>query len=119
MTIPIVIVLALLFAIIPYIAYVEEADDLIIDTLHRDTVETLLQIFYIIGISLSFPIQLFPISDAFGRSTYFDDYFTSFREHPRIKFAIGAVVTICLCIAISLVIPDLGTYANMVGAVFG
>jgi hypothetical protein len=117
--IPIVILIGVWFSVLPYIAYVNQWDDLIIDTLHHDTIETLVQIFYIIGISLSFPIQLYPISEAAGRTDIFDPYLPFITGNRRLKFAVGAIIAMSICLGVSLIIPDLGTYANMVGGILG
>ena len=104
---------------LPYISYVNHCQDIIIDTVDHNVSKILLKIFYIIAITFSLPIQMYPISDTFYHMTFLDQYITLFQERPIWKFRIGAVIGLAFWLILAMVIPSLGTLFNIAGAAFG
>ena len=121
--IPLTLIIALTaksaFVWVSYIAYVNDADDIQINSLDDSTLKDLLKISYTIAISLSIPIQLYPISDICYRSTLLDPYFELFRAHPKYKFYIGALVSMIIWEILALIIPSLSAVLNVTGASIG
>jgi multisubunit Na+/H+ antiporter MnhG subunit len=104
---------------IPYIAYVTNSEDIIIDSLADNWVSLLLEIFYTIAIGFSVPIMMYPISEAVYRSKIFDPHVKLFRDYPQTKFYSGAITGLLTCLIISNIIDDLDSYFNIVGSVIG
>ena len=107
------------FVSLTYIAYVNDAEDILINSLDNGELKNLLKIAYTIAIAWSIPIQLYPISDICYRSTLFDPYIKLFREKPRFKFYIGAAVSVSIWEILALIIPSLSAVLNVIGASIG
>jgi len=114
-----VTIMCLMMCDLPYIAYVTDTEDIIIDNLSDNWVSTLLEIFYTAAIGLSVPIMVYPISEALFRSTVFDPHVKSFRDYPRSKFYAGAILTLLFSFFISQIIPDLNSFFNITGSIIG
>jgi len=108
----------LLMTVIPYLIYLDNAEDIIIDSLSNSNVRNVVKIAYVTAVSSTIPIIFYPVSDTVYRSESLN-YFRIFRNHPSLKFYSATVVFLVFCQLVSEWIPNMGSFLNIGGSIVG
>ncbi|CAI2366680.1 unnamed protein product [Moneuplotes crassus] len=112
-------VMCFIVCFIPYLAYGNGISDPIINSISIEAVRDYLKVAYTAAIGFGCPLMVYPLCEICYRSVIIDPYISLFKNYPLSKFYIAAVVSLCFCYFFSKVIPGIGSFINISGALLG
>ena len=105
--------------IVPYYAYGNDISDPIINSVSVRGVRDYIKTVYTIAIGFGCPLMVYPICEIFYRAEIADSYIPLFKRYPMIKFYLAAIGALLFCFCFSKIIPGIGSFINISGAVLG
>eukprot|EP00801_Mesodinium_rubrum_P001527 Mrub_01527.p1 GENE.Mrub_01527~~Mrub_01527.p1 ORF type:complete len:688 (-),score=65.14 Mrub_01527:57-1862(-) len=103
-----------IFAIVCYSSYGKNIDQIVMFNLPHSLLSTFTRMFYMIGIMLTYNIQLYPVLF----SIYSADWYSKMEDN-YVKYFIFVSINssiICLTAYIAMYIPSFATFINLIGA---
>ena len=104
----------MIFTVICYYTYREEARDMFTMTLPMDAISNIVRIGVCINAMFSYPIQILTCFDTIEKSSFFDKH-----KHSNIKLRkfISRSLIVLFISGISMIIPNFRDFVNIVGSI--